>query len=167
VTLVLVDVLMHISAVARDPPLRPSDPSDGFVMTDLSGHQGTVLLIEDDDASQYVYSTVLAHYGYAVTTARTGLLGMELLDGPLPDVVVLDIGLPGIDGFEILSRIRADARTAHLPVLIITVHVFAADQERAAAAGCDVFLKKPLQPALLATEVQRLLAETRPSPEPV
>ena len=132
-----------------------------------SGHRGTVLLIEDDDASQYVYGTVLAHRGYAVVSARTGLRALELLNGPLPDVVVLDIGLPGVDGFEILARIREDPRTARLPVLIVTVHVFDADQARARAAGCDLFLKKPLQPGLLATEVERILAEAEPSPEPV
>jgi CheY-like chemotaxis protein len=136
-------------------------------MTDKARHAGTVLLIEDDDASQYVYSTVLTHHGFTVLAARTGLLGMELLEGPLPDVVVLDIGLPGLDGFELLARIRANSRTADLPVLVVTVHVFEADQARAQEAGCDVFLKKPLQPALLATEVERILACTPPSPTPL
>ena len=136
-------------------------------MNDKARHAGTVLLIEDDDASQYVYGTVLAHHGFTVVPARTGLLGMAALEGPLPDVVVLDIGLPGLDGFELLARIRANPRTADLPVLIVTVHVFEADQARAQEAGCDVFLKKPLQPALLAAEVERIMARTPPPPTAV
>ena len=130
-------------------------------MTGPAQHAGTVLLIDDDDASQYVYGAVLAHHGFTVVAARTGTRGLELLDGPLPDVVVLDIGLPGLDGFEILTRIRGNERTARLPVLVVTVHVFEADQRRAREAGCDVFLKKPLQPALLAAEVARILQEGR------
>jgi CheY-like chemotaxis protein len=118
----------------------------------------TVLLVEDDDASQYIYATVLTHYGYTVVSARTGVRGLELLQDALPDAVVLDIGLPGIDGFEFLERVRNDPRTAHLPVLVVTVHVFDADVERARSAGCDVFLKKPLKPALLAEEITRILA---------
>ena len=135
-------------------------------MTEQAPRAGTVLLIEDDDASQYVFGTVLEHHGFTVISARTGLLGMELLQGPLPDVVVLDIGLPGLDGFELLAMIRADPRTAELPVVIATVHVFQADQLRAKEAGCDVFLKKPLQPGLLAAEVKRLLAANPPAAEP-
>jgi CheY-like chemotaxis protein len=121
------------------------------------GSLRTVLLVEDDDSSQYIYTAILAHYGYTVISARTGVHGLELLRGTLPDVVVLEIGLPGIDGFEFLERMRADPRTAELPVLVVTVHVFDTDVERARTAGCDVFLKKPLKPALLAAEVERIL----------
>jgi CheY-like chemotaxis protein len=134
-------------------------------MTGQAHPTGTVLLIEDDDASQYVYGTVLTHHGFTVIPARTGTQGLQMLDGPLPDVVVLDIGLPGLDGFEILARIRENERTARLPVLVVTVHVFEADELRAQQAGCDVFLKKPLQPGLLAAEVTRIITDGRdPSP---
>ena len=128
-------------------------------MTDQFTHSGTVLLIEDDDASQYVYGAVLSHHGFEVVSARSGHQALDLLQGPLPDVVVLDIGLPGIDGFDLLGRIREDPRTTGLPVLVVTVHVFDADEARAREAGCDLFLKKPLQPALLAAEVKRILVE--------
>ena len=126
----------------------------------------TVLLVEDDDASQYIYATVLEHHGFSVLPARTGLHGLELLKGTIPDVVVLDIGLPGIDGFEFLERMRADPRTAGIPVLVVTVHVFEVDLERALAAGCNLFLKKPLRPSVLAEEVARIL-ECRPAAGPV
>jgi CheY-like chemotaxis protein len=134
------------------------------MQTDLQPR--TVLLVEDDEASQYIYATVLEHYGYSVVPARTGPHGLDLLQGTLPDIVVLDIGLPGIDGFGFLERMRADPRTARIPVLVVTVHVFDVDMERAHAAGCDVFLKKPLRPALLAEEVARVL-DCRPAAEPV
>jgi CheY-like chemotaxis protein len=126
----------------------------------------TVLLVEDDEASQYIYTTVLAHHGYSVVSARTGTHGLALLRETLPDVVVLDIGLPGIDGFDFLKQVRAEPRTERLPVLVVTVHVFDADAARARDAGCDLFLKKPLRPALLAQEVGRILGG-QPLPEPV
>ena len=116
-----------------------------------------VLLVEDDEASRYIFGTILTHHGYSVRYARSGPQGLQRLEEELPDAVVLDIGLPGIDGFELLERIRADARTRSLPVVVATVHVFEADQRRAAAAGCDVFLKKPLEPTNLLHELDRLL----------
>lgn len=127
----------------------------------------TVLLVEDDAASQYIFGTILTHHGYEVLYARTGGQALKMLRGDLPDAVVLDIGLPEIDGFELLGHVRADPRTADLPVLVATVHVFENDQARAVEAGCDVFLKKPLEPTLLIAEIDRLLGrDGAPAPGP-
>src|SRR5688500_14610330 len=100
-------------------------------MTVQLPHSDMVLLIAADDASQYVCGAVLTHHGFEVVSARSGHQALELLQGPLPDVVVLDIGLPGIDGFDLLGRIRENPRTTGLPVLVVTVHVFYADEARA------------------------------------
>jgi two-component system, cell cycle response regulator DivK len=117
----------------------------------------TILLVEDDESARYIYGTVLKHYGYEVLYARTADGGLALLQEQRPDAVVLDIGLPGVDGFEFLKRIRADPATARIPVLVATVHVFANDEEKAREAGCDVFLKKPLEPATLLKALTEVL----------
>ena len=117
----------------------------------------TILLVEDDESSQYIFGTVLRHYGYQVLLARTVEGGLALLRERMPDAVVLDIGLPGVDGFHFLERVRGDPATERLPVVVATVHVFAADEERAREAGCDIFLKKPLEPARLLETLERLL----------
>ena len=122
-------------------------------------HPRTILLVEDDESAQYIYATVLRHHGHAVLVARTGDGGLELLAEHPVDAVVLDIGLPGADGFEFLRRIRAEPATAKLPVLVATVHAFAADEERAREAGCDLFLKKPLEPARLLRALEEALEQ--------
>jgi two-component system, cell cycle response regulator DivK len=117
----------------------------------------TVLLIEDDPASRYIFGTALRHSGFTVLEAPTASRAFTLLREHTPDVLVVDIGLPEMDGFAILDRLRADPRTAAIPVVVATVYVFPEDEARARLAGCDVFLKKPLVPRTLVDEVQRLL----------
>ncbi|HEU0054179.1 MAG TPA: response regulator [Longimicrobium sp.] len=115
-----------------------------------------ILLIEDDEAARYIFSTALAHVGYQVASVRTGTEGLRWLGSERCDLVVVDIGLPDLDGFEVIRRIRASVGP-DLPVLVATVHVFEHDQVQARAAGCDVFLKKPLYPRTLIDEIDRLL----------
>jgi CheY-like chemotaxis protein len=119
----------------------------------------SVLIVEDDEASRDISGTILAHHGFEVTFARTVEEAMQCLRGRLPDAVIVDLGLPETSGFELLEWIRASESTRDLPVIVATVHVFPEDQRRAVAAGCDVFLVKPLEPTRLVTELERLLAE--------
>ena len=94
--------------------------------------------------------------------ARNGTEGLRLVAEAAPDLVVVDIGLPDVDGFQVIRRIRERAG-AWIPVLVATVHIFDADQEAARAAGCDLFLKKPLYPSTLVDEIARILGG---APEP-
>jgi CheY-like chemotaxis protein len=119
----------------------------------------TVLLIEDDKASRYIFGTALRHYGFTVLEAATALHAFEILRTQRPDVIVVDLGLPGIDGFTVLERLREDPQTAGIPTVVATVHVFPDDEERARRAGCKLFLKKPVSPRSLVAEIQRLLGK--------
>jgi CheY-like chemotaxis protein len=119
-----------------------------------------VLLIEDDEASQYLYATVLEHHGFEVWIAPSARLAFDLLRERLPHVVVVDIGLPEVDGFEVLAQLRADPRTAAIPAIVATVHVFPEDEVRARLAGCRLFLKKPLQPTALMEAIRQVLEES-------
>jgi two-component system cell cycle response regulator DivK len=125
----------------------------------------TVLLIEDDEASQYVYGTVLRRNGFTVRSARFGKAGLQAAISDPPTIVVLDLGLPELDGLEVLRAIKQHPATSHVPVLVITVHAFEHDRERAMAAGCDEFLPKPLLPSELLAAVHRAMEHCAP-PDP-
>jgi two-component system, cell cycle response regulator DivK len=119
----------------------------------------TVLIVEDDEASRDISATILAHHGFDVTFAGSVEEAMQFLTRTIPDAAILDLGLPETSGFELLAWIRASEATRDLPVIVATVHVFPRDRQRAIAAGCDVFLMKPLEPTRLVAELERVLAE--------
>ena len=121
----------------------------------MSGQR--ILLIENDEASLDIYGTTLRHFGYDVWEARTAEAGLRILERDRPDLVIVDLGLPGMDGFEAIGEIRGDPRTAGLPIVVCTVHCFPWDEERARSAGSDVFLEKPVPPQRLLEEIRRLL----------
>jgi two-component system, cell cycle response regulator DivK len=117
----------------------------------------TVLIIEDDDASQYVFGTMLEHAGYRVLHARNARSGLKLVETDAPDLMILDLGLPEVDGYSLLEQIRGRPETKALPVLVVTVHVFPQDEKRAYEAGCDHFMKKPVEPSALAQQVTAMI----------
>jgi CheY-like chemotaxis protein len=121
--------------------------------------RATVLLVEDDEDSRTIYGTVLRHAGYFVLEALDGAAGVEAVVRHRPDLVVMDAGLPGLDGWDATARIKGDPDTARVLVLVLTVHGQAADQARAEAAGCDAFVLKPADPRGLADTVGRMIAE--------
>lgn len=122
----------------------------------------TIVLIEDDEASQYFYGTLLRRHGYTVRSARFGKAGLRSVRDDPPDVVVLDLGLPELDGFEVLRQLKHDPATRHIPVIVVTVHVFEHDRAQAMDAGCDEFLSKPLPPSELLAAVERTLERCGP-----
>ncbi|HEY0019507.1 MAG TPA: response regulator [Longimicrobium sp.] len=117
----------------------------------------TVLIVEDDPASLDIFETILRHGGYEVLTAQSAADGVQTARAMLPDVVVVDIGLPDAPGFGVLDELSDDPSTEHIPLIVCTVHVFEHDQVRARRAGADVFLQKPVEPTLLLDSVTRLL----------
>ena len=130
-------------------------------MNTAPGGDKTVLIIEDDEASQYIYGAILEHAGYHVVRARSGDAAARMLADLTPDLVVMDLGLPGVDGFDLTSSIRADPRTRHVPVLVVTVHVFPQDRKRAAEVGSTDFMPKPLDPSSLLVRVESLIGPAR------
>jgi DNA-binding response OmpR family regulator len=125
----------------------------------------TVLIVEDDPASLDIFTTILRHGGYQVITAQTGADGLQLARERLPDLVVVDIGLPDGPGFGVLDELTDDPTTTHIPLIVCTVHVFENDEKRARRAGSDVFLKKPIEARELLAQVNRLL-DAPPAPQP-
>jgi CheY-like chemotaxis protein len=120
-----------------------------------------VLLVEDDVDSRAIYGTVLRHSGFLVVEADDGESAVESVRRHRPDLVVMDAGLPGMDGWDATAALKGDPETASVPILVLTVHSQPADLERAEAAGCDAYVIKPMDPASLAETVGRMIAETR------
>jgi len=117
----------------------------------------SVLVVEDDPAAMYIFGTILRHRGYEVAEARNGGQALLRLGERVPDLVVVDIGLPGMDGFDLTRRIRSAEATRDLPVVVCTVHVYERDEAAAREAGCTVFLRKPLEPSVLAATIEQLI----------
>jgi two-component system cell cycle response regulator DivK len=116
-----------------------------------------ILLVEDNEDNRIIYRVSLEHFGYDVIEALDGQAGIDLAFETLPDLILMDISIPEIDGWEATRILKADARTGHIPIIALTAHAMHADRERAAAAGCDGYLAKPVEPRRVVDEVERLL----------
>lgn len=123
-------------------------------------HQDLVLIVEDDEDSRFVYTAILEDNGFAVVTANSGDEGLRLARERYPDAILLDVSIPGMDGWSVSSHLKADPETASIPLIIITAHAFPEDAKKAREVGCDAFLTKPCEPRHVLNEVTRLLAES-------
>jgi len=118
-----------------------------------------VLIIEDDPATSRLVDYSLRHHGYQVITATNGLEGVRKAQTEAPDLVILDVMLPGIDGYEICHRLRADPATAGLRILMFSAKAQEIDKETGIKVGADDYLTKPAAPAEIVARVERLLAK--------
>jgi CheY-like chemotaxis protein len=118
----------------------------------------TILLVEDNEDNRIVYSTILRHFGYAVLEANTGEDGLELAKRAHPALVLMDIGLPGMDGFETTQRLRSLEATRDIPVIALTAHALPEHRALALEVGCDDYLTKPVEPREVLATVRRHLA---------
>lgn len=116
-----------------------------------------ILLVEDNEDNRIIYRLTLIHFGYEVTEAADGETGIRLATGILPDLILMDVSIPGIDGWEATQILKADPRTAHIPIVALTAHALARDRERAQEVGCDGYLTKPVEPRRVLQEIERLL----------
>jgi len=118
----------------------------------------SVLLVEDDRDGRQMYAFWLTEAGFRVDQAHNGLQALERALETVPDIVVTDLNIPGIDGFELTRRLKLDTRTSRVPVVAVTGYAaFAADPGRAQRAGCDVVLEKPCTPEELESTIRTLI----------
>jgi two-component system cell cycle response regulator len=120
----------------------------------------TILLIEDDPLSARLVDLILKSEGHRVIMAQDGPQGLEIAQRTRLDLVLLDLMLPGIDGFEVLRRLRADPKTADVKVVVVSAKSQPADKERAAELGIDYYLTKPYRKVELLEVVRSLLSES-------
>ena len=117
----------------------------------------TVLIVEDNDKNMKLARDVLQAKGYQTLEAITGEDGVKLAKEKLPDLVLMDIQLPGMNGIEAFRQIRADAKTARIPVVALTASVTPTDRSAITAAGFDAFLGKPINLKEFLDTVKRLV----------
>ena len=122
----------------------------------------TILIVDDAEDNRVVFGEFLEHIGYRVVEAGDGWEGIEQAHQEHPDLILMDISMPRLDGIEATRLLRADPDTASIPVIMVTAHTDAGTRKQACECGCSAFLGKPVRPSQLAGEVERLL---RPGPE--
>ena len=118
-----------------------------------------LLLVEDNEMNRDAISRLLARRGFTVLTAEDGEEGVRVCREAMPDLVLMDLGLPGMDGFEATRQLKADPLTAHIPIVALTARALTTDQEAAFAAGCDDYDTKPVDLVRLVGKVRALLAK--------
>ena len=118
-----------------------------------------ILVIEDNPASLRLIGYTLRHEGYQVLTAPNGLQGLRTAQSEEPDLVVTDLMLPGIDGFEMCHRLRTDPRTAQLPILILSAKGREIDKATALKVGADDYISKPWYRLELVTKIATMLEQ--------
>lgn len=124
-----------------------------------------VLVVDDYTDSREMYVDFLVYCGFRVSAAKDGPEALARAHDDRPDVILMDLSMPGIDGWEVTRRLKEDARTRNIPVIALTGHALAADAERAYRAGCDAFVTKPCLPDDLVAQVRRILGQrTTPGP---
>jgi CheY-like chemotaxis protein len=116
-----------------------------------------VLLVEDNEMNRDMLSRRLTRKGYDVVIATDGADGIALAGAETPDLVLMDMSLPVVDGWEATRRLKADPQTQRIPVIALTAHAMAADEEKARAAGCDDYDTKPIEMPRLIEKMERLL----------
>jgi FOG: CheY-like receiver len=119
----------------------------------------TILLVEDNEDNRIIYSTVLRHLGYEVVEALDGVEAVAQARNRQPDLILMDISIPELDGWEATRILRADETTKHIPIVALTAHALSDDRERAQAVGFTAYLAKPIEPRAVVAEVQRWIGK--------
>lgn len=125
-----------------------------------------ILVVEDYDDAREMYVEYLTFTGFRVESATNGLEAIEMTQRLMPDLVLMDLALPKLDGWEATRRLKSDPRTASIPVIALTGHALAGHAERAREAGCDSFITKPCVPDELVAEISRVLGISSPAATP-
>jgi two-component system, cell cycle response regulator DivK len=119
----------------------------------------TILIVDDFDDNRQMYAEFLAYAGFQVVEASNGVEAIERAIATVPDVIVMDLSLPVLDGWEATRRLKSEPKTRHIPVVALTGHALEGHSAGAREAGCDAFLVKPCLPEKLLDMVHGILAK--------
>jgi CheY-like chemotaxis protein len=122
-----------------------------------------VLVVEDYQDAREMYAAYLQFSGYRVAEATNGLEAIERATELIPDIILMDLALPKMDGWEATRRLKLDEKTKHIPIVALTGHALAGHAEGARQAGCDAFVTKPCLPDALVAEIKKMLASRETS----
>jgi two-component system cell cycle response regulator DivK len=138
----------------------PSHPTEAILMSSK-----TVLYVEDNFHNRRLVRKILESKGYTIIEAEDGIAGLEMIRKLRPPIVLMDIGLPGMDGLTVTALVKGEEDLRHIPIIAITASAMAGDRERFLAAGCDDYLSKPIQPMELLAKVESYFAKVVPANE--
>ena len=124
-----------------------------------------ILLVEDFEDARELYSMCLRSSGYEVIEAATGTEAVALARSASPDLILMDLLLPGLDGWQATAELKRDPLVKHVPIVALTAHALTDERERIASLGCDAFLAKPCLPPDLIRTVDRILGRPMAPPE--
>jgi two-component system cell cycle response regulator DivK len=127
--------------------------------------QPLVLVVEDYQDAREMYAAYLQFSGFQVAEAANGVEAVQKTVELQPDIVLMDLALPQMDGWEATRRLKSDERTTHIPIVALTGHALAGHAEGAREAGCDAFVTKPCLPDALVAEIRRVLDREPPNAE--
>ncbi|MCB2189041.1 MAG: response regulator [Deltaproteobacteria bacterium] len=123
-----------------------------------------VLVIEDNEQNMYLTTFILENKGYEVLQAWDGRQGIEAAVSAVPDLILLDIQLPEMDGYAVAGNLKADPRLAEVPIVAVTSYAMAGDRERILASGCTGYIEKPINPATFLAQLEQYM-QTPPTGE--
>ena len=121
----------------------------------------TILVIEDQEDNRRILRDLLTNSGFSVVEATTGLQGVEKAAELKPDLILMDIQLPGMDGYEATRRIKAQPALSAIPIIAVTSYALSGDDVKAYEAGCDGYITKPFSPRELLAKVREFLTENQ------
>ena len=121
-----------------------------------------ILLVEDNEMNRDMLSRRLIRKGYEVVVGIDGQQGVDLASSESPDIILMDMSLPVIDGWEATRRVKAAPETSAIPIIALTAHAMASDREKALDAGCDDYDTKPVELPRLLEKIERLLGNAAP-----
>lgn len=119
-----------------------------------------ILYVEDNYENARLIERVVTAAGYELLNARTGLAGLAMAEAERPDLILLDINLPDIDGYEVARRLRQSETCQNTPIMAITANALRGDEEQVLASGCDYYMTKPINIRTLRSQIDAILAET-------
>jgi two-component system, cell cycle response regulator DivK len=148
---------------SAEPPRRPTSAllQETSVNRAHTSTQPTVLLVEDDADNRLIYQVILEYAGYRVLEAGNGAEGIRLAREDRPDVILMDVSLPLIDGWQATGILKADPGTRRIPIIAVTAHALDRDRAKAMEVGCDGYLPKPVAPRAVVEEVRRWTGRDR------
>jgi two-component system cell cycle response regulator DivK len=115
-----------------------------------------VLIIEDNEDNLSLMRLLLERAEYEVLAAEDGISGLKIANQEQPDIILLDLAMPEMDGWEVARELKANIQTQNIPIIVVTAHALSKDRDRAYAAGCDAFIVKPFSVAKLIQEIEKL-----------
>jgi len=116
-----------------------------------------ILYVEDNDDNVYMLRNRLTRAGFTVVIATNGVQGVAMAASEHPDLIIMDLAMPGLDGWQAASQLKSDPKVADIPIIALTAFAMRGDEEKAREAGCDGYLSKPCRPQTIREVVRRYL----------